>query len=145
MCAVKILELNGPNLQLLGRREPEVYGTHTLESIERMVREKAEKLGVTVEFRQENDEGALVSAIGGLPGRFDGLMLNAAAYTHTSVALYDALRAVGVPCVEVHLSNPAAREAFRHHSYLSAVARAVMCGFGVAGYGLAIDALAQMQ
>lgn len=126
---------------MLGRREPEVYGVHTLESIERMVREKAEKLGATVEFRQENDEGALVSAIGGLPGRFDGLMLNAAAYTHTSVALYDALRAVGVPCVEVHLSNPAAREAFRHHSYTAAASVGVVAGFGAWSYLLALEGL----
>ena len=138
---MKILVLNGPNLQLLGRREPSVYGTATLEDIRRQVEARAAALGVTADFMQSNDEGALVTAIGESAGRYDGLILNPAAYTHTSVALRDAVTATGLPCVEVHLSNTAAREEFRHRSLTVGVCLGQVMGFGPDGYLLALDGL----
>jgi 3-dehydroquinate dehydratase-2 len=141
MGVMRILVLNGPNLNLLGRREPSVYGARTLQDIESMLRERAAALGVEIDFRQHNDEGALVTAIGETPGRFDGLVFNPAAYTHTSVALRDALSAVRIPCVEVHLSNTAAREEFRHRSLTAAACVGVIAGFGADSYLLALEAL----
>src|SRR5574337_1627134 len=140
--------LNGPNLNLLGTREPQVYGSQTLADVEHICAATFARHGLALEFRQSNHEGALVDWIheaGRLhaEGRLAGVVLNAAAYTHTSVALLDAVKGTGVPLVELHISNVHARESFRHHSYLAAAARAVMCGFGVQGYALAIDGLAQ--
>ncbi|MEG1770444.1 MAG: type II 3-dehydroquinate dehydratase [Comamonas sp.] len=140
--------LNGPNLNLLGSREPTIYGSATLADVQVLCEQACARHGLALAFHQSNHEGQLVDWIheaGRLhaQGQLAGLILNAAAYTHTSVALLDAVKGTGVPLVELHISNVHARESFRHHSYLSAAARAVMCGFGVAGYGLAIDAVAQ--
>lgn len=133
--------LNGPNLNLLGTREPEIYGRTTLADIERMCRETAAAHGIDIVFRQTNFEGELVTQLQEARGSL-GVVLNAGAYTHTSIALADAIKAAGLNVVEVHLSNVFAREAFRHHSFLSPVARGVICGFGAEGYRLAIAALA---
>ncbi|TCT02939.1 type II 3-dehydroquinate dehydratase [Aquabacter spiritensis] len=133
--------LNGPNLNLLGTREPEIYGTTTLADVEAACRAAAAGHKLDLVFRQTNHEGELVEQIHAARGSF-GVVLNAGAYTHTSVALRDAIAASGVPTVEVHLSNVFAREAFRHHSYLSPVVRGVICGFGLNGYVLGIAALA---
>lgn len=141
---LSILILNGPNLNLLGTRETEIYGSLTLDDIEDMCRERAERLGVTIDFRQTNSEGELVTWIQRAKGENDGIILNAAAYSHTSIAIHDALAAVELPTIEVHLSNIFKREAFRHHSHVSAVARGVICGFGARGYVLALDALADI-
>ena len=145
-----ILVLNGPNLNLLGTREPAVYGSTTLADVRTLCEATGQTLGVAVDFRQSNHEGVLIDWIheagtAQRSGSLLGVVFNAGAYTHTSVALHDAIKGAGATTIEVHISNVHAREPFRHHSYLSSVARAVMCGFGVAGYGLAIDALAQMQ
>jgi 3-dehydroquinate dehydratase-2 len=140
--AHQILILNGPNLNLLGQREPDIYGRTTLADIEVMCRAEAARLGLAVECRQSNSEGELVTWIQEVPGRFAGLILNAGAYSHTSVALLDALRAVGVPLIEVHLSNIYQRETFRHRSYVSLAADGVICGFGPEGYLMALRALA---
>lgn len=141
----RILVLNGPNLNLLGTREPGIYGTATLADVERLCAERAAEHGLAVSCRQSNHEGALVDALHEAAADPDvvGCVLNAGAYTHTSVALHDAVRATGLPVVEVHLSNPHAREAFRHTSYLSPVAVAVISGAGVDGYGYAVDLLAR--
>ena len=139
----RILVLNGPNLNLLGIREPQTYGADTLADIEKLCRAEAKALKLGLEFRQSNHEGELVTWIQEARGTFDGLMINPAAYSHTSVAIHDALRMLDVPIVEVHLSNIHAREAFRHHSYVSAVATGVICGLGPLGYRLAITALAE--
>ncbi len=133
--------LNGPNLNLLGTREPAIYGAATLADVEALCRDTARQHGLELVFQQTNHEGALVDLIQGAAGAV-GIVLNAGAYTHTSVALRDAIAAVGVPTVEVHLSNVFAREAFRHHSYLSPVVRGVICGFGPQSYALGIAALA---
>ena len=137
---MRILFLNGPNLNLLGQREPEVYGRTTLTDIEAKVHERAKKLGVTVEFRQSNQEGELVAWIQQAKGAFDAIVLNAAAYTHTSVALRDAISAVGVPTIEIHLSNVHAREEFRHKSLIAPVCRGQIIGFGANSYVLAVEA-----
>ena len=137
---MKILFLNGPNLNLLGQREPEVYGRTTLADIEQKVQERASSLGAEVEFRQSNVEGELVSWIQQAKGKFSVIVLNAAAYTHTSIALRDAIAGVGVPTVEVHLSNVHAREEFRQKSYISAVCRGQITGFGAFSYILALEA-----
>ena len=137
---MRILFLNGPNLNLLGQREPEVYGRTTLADIEAKVHERANKLGVTVEFRQSNQEGELVAWIQQAKGAFDAIVLNAAAYTHTSVALRDAISAVGVPTIEIHLSNVHAREEFRHKSLIAPVCRGQIIGFGANSYVLAVEA-----
>ena len=136
-----LLILNGPNLNLLGTREPGVYGTTTLAGIEAMVTAHAAARGARAVCLQSNHEGALVDAIHAARGVHDGIVLNAGAYTHTSVALRDAVAAVDVPTVEVHLSNVHARERFRRHSYLAPVVIGQIAGFGPAGYLLAIDAL----
>ncbi len=139
-----VLILNGPNLNLLGTRQPEIYGHETLAGIEEACRNHAATLGLNVTFRQSNMEGDLVTWIQDARGKFDGVILNAAAYTHTSVAILDALKAVGLPTIEVHLSNIHQREAFRHHSYVSQAAKGMICGFGGHGYILALDALSRM-
>jgi 3-dehydroquinate dehydratase II len=143
-----ILVLNGPNLNLLGTREPAVYGAATLADVERLCREAGERLGHSVECRQSNHEGALVDAIheagrAHAAGSLIGVVFNAGAYTHTSIALHDAIKGTGVPVIEVHVSNVHAREAFRHHSWLSPVAAGIVIGLGVDGYVLAIEALAR--
>ncbi len=135
--------LNGPNLNLLGTREPEVYGHLTLTDVEAMCVEKARSLGHDIEFAQSNQEGELVTLIQEGRGRVAALVFNPAAYTHTSIALHDAIRAVGVPTWEVHLSNVHRREAFRQHSYISPLARGVICGYGAKGYLVALEAAAE--
>ena len=137
---MKILCLNGPNLNLLGQREPSIYGRTTLEQIEDSVRKRAAQLGATAEFRQSNHEGELVTWIHEARGRFDVIILNAAGYTHTSVALRDAITAIGIPTIEVHLSNVHAREKFRHTSLLAPVCVGQIVGFGANSYVLAVDA-----
>ena len=134
--------LNGPNLNLLGEREPEIYGRDNLADLERICREEAEALGLAVDFRQTNHEGELVTWIQEARHGAAGLILNAGAYTHTSVAVLDALTILKVPVMEVHLSNIFRRESFRHHSYVSAAATGVICGLGFDGYRLALRALA---
>lgn len=138
-----IFVLNGPNLNLLGQRRPEVYGYTTLHDIERMVRERAADHGFDVEFMQSNHEGALVDEIQRARTRGAAIIINPAAYTHTSVALHDALEAAELPVVEVHLSNVHRREQFRHHSFVSPQATAVIAGAGAYGYVMAVDFLAQ--
>jgi 3-dehydroquinate dehydratase-2 len=137
---MKILVLNGPNLNLLGQREPEIYGHETLADVERMVRERASRSGAEVDFRQTNQEGELVSWIQQARGVFDAIVLNAAAYTHTSIALRDAIAASEVPTVEVHLSNIHARERFRHHSMIAAACVGQVSGFGSLSYVLGVEA-----
>ena len=137
---MKTLFLNGPNLNLLGQREPEVYGRTTLADIEAKVREKAARLNVEIDFRQTNLEGELVSWIQQARGDFDVIVLNAAAYTHTSVALRDAISATEVPTIEIHLSNVHAREEFRHKSLIAAVCWGQITGFGAESYILALEA-----
>jgi 3-dehydroquinate dehydratase-2 len=137
---MNILFLNGPNLNLLGQREPEVYGRTTLVDIEAKVRDRAAKLKVGIEFRQSNIEGELVTWIQEAKGKFEVIVLNAAAYTHTSVALRDAIAAVGVPTIEIHLSNVHAREEFRHTSLIAPVCRGQIAGFGANSYVLAVEA-----
>ena len=136
--------LNGPNLNRLGLREPGIYGAVTLADIEAQARERTAKRGFELIFRQSNHEGALVDWLQEASDSA-GVVLNAGAYTHTSVALHDAIRAIAAPVVEVHLSNVFAREAFRHHSTISPVAKGVICGFGAESYLLAIDAIAGWQ
>lgn len=144
------LILNGPNLNLLGTREPAVYGSHTLADVEAFCAQACASHGFALDFRQSNHEGELVDwlheagraqSAGGLAG----VILNAGAYTHTSVALHDAIKGTGITLIELHISNVFAREPFRHHSYISPAAKAVMCGFGVSGYALAVAGLAGMQ
>jgi 3-dehydroquinate dehydratase-2 len=139
-----IYVLNGPNLNMLGTREPAKYGHTTLADVERLCREAAKRFGLGVEFRQSNHEGTLVDWIQEAREKAVGIVLNPAGYTTTSVAILDAILAAGVPVVEVHITNIHAREEFRHHSYISKAARAVICGFGVTGYTLAISGLAAM-
>jgi 3-dehydroquinate dehydratase-2 len=145
-----VLVLNGPNLNLLGTREPAVYGSATLADVEAMCAEACARHGFALDFRQSNHEGQLVDWLheagrAQAAGTLAGVVFNAGAYTHTSVALHDAIKGTGLTLIELHISNVHAREAFRHHSYLSPAAKAVMAGFGVAGYPLAIAGLAQMQ
>jgi len=137
---MKVLFLNGPNLHLLGQREPEVYGRATLADIEAKVRERAKELKVQIDFRQSNQEGELVGWIQKAKGKFDAVVINAAAYTHTSIALRDAIAAVGVPTIEIHLSNIHAREEFRHKSLIAPVCCGLICGFGQKSYILALEA-----
>jgi 3-dehydroquinate dehydratase-2 len=137
--------INGPNLNLLGTREPEKYGRATLTDVENLCRETANKYGLAVEFRQSNREGEIIDFIHEA-GRTKaaGIIINPAAYTHTSIAIMDAILATQVPAIEVHITNIHAREEFRRHSYVSGVAKAVLAGFGINGYALAIDGLAAL-
>lgn len=142
--APRVLLLNGPNLNMLGRREPEIYGRETLSELEAACRRRAGELGLGLECRQSNHEGALVDWIQEAPGQFDALLLNPGALTHSSIALLDALQSVRLPTIEVHLSNIHRRETFRHHSYVSLAADGVIIGLGRQGYLLALEALAEM-
>lgn len=139
-----ILIVNGPNLNMLGTRQPEVYGHETLADVEASVRSHAASLGLDVDFRQSNHEGILVDWIQDARHGAAGIIINAGAYTHTSVAILDALLAVQKPTVEVHFSHIHQREEFRHHSYVSKAAKGMICGFGSHGYILALDALARL-
>lgn len=141
--AKRVLVLNGPNLNMLGTREPQTYGSQTLADIEKMAVAEGKKLGLAVSCKQSNHEGELVTWIQQALGTQDAIVINPGAYSHTSVAIHDAIRAVGLPVVEVHLSNIYTREAFRHHSYVSPVALGVICGLGATGYRLALHALAE--
>ncbi|MBI5164792.1 MAG: type II 3-dehydroquinate dehydratase [Magnetospirillum sp.] len=139
-----ILIVNGPNLNMLGSRQPEVYGRETLADIETLCLARAAALGLDIEFRQSNHEGDLVDWIQQARGRSSGIVINAGAYTHTSVAILDALLAAEVPAVEVHLSNIHRREEFRQHSFVAKAAQGMICGFGSHGYVLALEALARL-
>lgn len=138
---IRVLVINGPNLNMLGRREPGIYGKETLDSIIAGLEKLAVERSVELTCLQSNNEGDLVSAIQQAEGTQDGIIMNPAAYTHTSVALRDALQSVSVPCVEVHLSNIHAREEFRHKSLTAAACAGQICGFGAAGYRMALDGL----
>lgn len=144
MTAPVILVVNGPNLNMLGSRQPEVYGRDTLADIESSCRQHAATLGIDIEFHQSNHEGDLVTWIQGARGRCAGIVINAGAYTHTSIAILDALLAAEVPAIEVHLSNLHQREDFRHQSYVAKAAKGMICGLGSHGYLLAIDALTRL-
>jgi 3-dehydroquinate dehydratase-2 len=139
-----IFVLNGPNLNLLGVREPSIYGAETLADVRRRTETRAQALGLMVEFRQSNHEGALVDWIQEAREKACGIIINAGAYTHTSIAILDALSAAEKPVIELHLSNVFRREAFRHHSYVSPAAQGVICGFGPKGYELAVEAMADI-
>jgi 3-dehydroquinate dehydratase-2 len=145
MAAPQIFVLNGPNLNLLGTREPEIYGSDTLDDIADRLDDRARALGVSIDMRQSNHEGHLIdwlheaNALGA-----KAVILNAGGFTHTSVALHDAVKAIAVPVIEVHLSNPAARESFRRRSLIAAAARGTIAGFGAVGYELALDAAARL-
>ena len=144
-----VLVLNGPNLNLLGTREPAIYGAETLADVEKICRDEGARLGLAIDFRQSNHEGQLIDWIHEAgrecaSGAMLGVVFNAGAYTHTSIALHDAIKGANVPLIELHISNVHAREPFRHHSWLSPVARGVMAGFGVKGYALAIAGLAML-
>jgi 3-dehydroquinate dehydratase-2 len=139
-----ILVLNGPNLNLLGSREPAIYGRETLDDIAVACRKHGESLGLAVEFRQTNREDELIGWVQQARSNAAGILINPAGYGHTSIALLDALLAVGLPIIEVHLSNIFARESFRHHSYVSRAARGVICGLGAQGYLLALSAMSEL-
>lgn len=141
-----VFVLNGPNLNLLGAREPEIYGHDTLDTIAEALDDQAQALGLEIDLRQSNHEGHLVDWLHEAASRkVCAVILNAGALTHTSIALHDAIKAIAVPVIEVHLSNPHAREAFRHHSTISSVARGTICGFGALSYALALDAAARLR
>ena len=140
----EILVLNGPNLNMLGVREPDIYGYETLADIEDLCNDRARSLGLTIDFRQSNFEGELVTIIQKSRDMAAGIIINGAVYTHTSVAILDALRTSELPVIELHLSNIHAREAFRHKSYIAQAAVGIICGFGAHGYVLAIDAMARL-
>jgi len=140
----RILVLNGPNLNMLGRREPEIYGRQTLDEIRAACEERAAALGLGVDFRQSNNEGEIVDWIQSAAGTCAGIIINPAAYTHTSIAIMDALNQSDCPVIEIHLSNIFRRESFRHHSYVSSTAQGMICGFGGHGYLLALEAMARL-
>lgn len=140
----KILILNGPNLNMLGLREPEIYGSQTLQDVEDLCFEVAHDHDFKIDFRQSNHEGQLVDWIQEARDTVAGVIINAAAYTHTSVAIHDALKLLECPIIEVHISNPKEREVFRHYSYIESVAKAVFAGHGVQGYKMAIEKLADL-
>lgn len=142
--AQTVLVLNGPNLNLLGKREPEIYGRESLDDIRRMVEDHGRSLDLAIDFQQWNGEGEIVTAIQKAREYAAGIVINPAAYSHTSVAILDALLAVDLPVIEVHLSNPHRREDFRHFSYVSQAARGIICGLGAGGYVLALDGLARI-
>jgi 3-dehydroquinate dehydratase-2 len=139
-----VLVLNGPNLNMLGKRQPKIYGRETLADVEKACRTEAARLGLTIEFAQSNHEGVLVDLIQAARDKNSAIVINAAAYTHTSVALLDALNAAELPTVEVHISNIYKRESFRHHSYISPAAVGVIAGLGTQGYLMALQALARL-
>jgi len=140
---MRILVVNGPNMRLLGKREPDVYGTETLEEVETRVGETAASLGAAVEFFQSNHEGDIVDKIGDAIGEYDGIVINPAAFTHTSVAIRDAVAAVDIPTIEVHLSNIHSREEFRKSSVTAPACVGQICGFGILGYEMAVRVLAK--
>ena len=144
MAKKKILVLNGPNLNLLGKRQPEIYGTLTLAQIEHRIRALAKELGIEIEVRQSNSEGELVTWIQEAANKFGAIVINPAAYTHTSLAMRDAVSAVGIPTVEIHISNIHKREPFRHHSFIAEVAVGQIAGFGVDSYMLGLRAAADL-
>jgi 3-dehydroquinate dehydratase-2 len=139
-----VLVLNGPNLNMLGKRQPQIYGRETLADVEKNCRAEGRRLGLAIEFAQSNHEGVLVDLIQGAREKNSAIVINAGAYTHTSVALLDALNAAELPAVEVHISNIYKRESFRHHSYISPAAVGVIAGLGIHGYLLALQALARL-
>ena len=141
--AKRVLVLNGPNLNMLGTREPATYGSQTLADIEKLATDEGKTLGLEVTCRQSNFEGELVTWIQQALGQYDAIVINPGAYSHTSIAIHDAFRAVSLPVIEVHLSNIYTREPFRRHSYVSPVALGVICGLGATGYKLALHALAE--
>ena len=146
MASNLIFVLNGPNLNLLGSREPAIYGHDTLDTIAIMLEDQADALGLKIDLRQSNHEGHLVDWLHEAGSRQClAVILNAGALTHTSIALHDAIKAITVPVIEVHLSNPHARESFRHHSFISSVAKGSICGFGAQSYALALDAAARLR
>jgi 3-dehydroquinate dehydratase-2 len=140
----RVLVLNGPNLNLLGTREPDVYGSMSLGDIEKLCTKTCAALDMSCDFRQSNHEGELVTWIQEAAGGADAILINPASYSHTSVAIHDALKAVDLPVIEVHLSNIHQREPFRHFSYVSSVAKGVICGLGPAGYKYGLSAIAEM-
>ena len=142
--ALRVLCISGPNLQMLGTREPEIYGTETLRDIHARLRARGKELGVAVDARQTNHEGEILDWIAGARGKYAGLLLNAAALTHTSLAIYDALRATALPCVEVHLSNPEAREAYRARSRIAPACVGKVSGFGGESYLLGLEGLVKL-
>lgn len=142
--AKPVFVLNGPNLNLLGVREPEIYGRDTLDDVRRRAEARAAALGLAVDFRQSNHEGELIGWIQEARERASGILLNAGSLTHTSIGILDALQASELPVIEVHLSNIFRRESFRHHSYVSLAAKGVICGLGVQGYELALEAMAKL-
>lgn len=139
-----VFVLNGPTLNLLGKREPHIYGRVTLKDIEKMVKARAKELSLGIDFRQSAREGELIEWILEARDKASGIIINAAAYSHTSIAILDALKAAELPVIEVHLSNIYKREAFRHHSHVSAAADGVIAGFGALGYVMAVDAMAAL-
>jgi 3-dehydroquinate dehydratase-2 len=139
---MRILVIHGPNLQLLGKREPEIYGSETLSQIDKRIRARAKALGANVTIVQSNHEGDIVDRIGSAVGACDAIIINPGAYTHTSIAIRDAIAGAGLPAVEVHLSNTAAREEFRRRSHIAPVCKGTIAGFGANGYLLALEALA---
>ena len=141
---MKILIINGPNMQLLGKREPEIYGSRSLEDLQNMLTEFADNLGLQTEFFQSNHEGDIVDRIGNAGNEIAGIIINPAAYTHTSVAIHDALKGVAKPAIEVHLSNIHSREGFRHNSLTAPACIGQICGFGTHGYKLALEAMAEI-
>ncbi|MAI61199.1 MAG: type II 3-dehydroquinate dehydratase [Micavibrio sp. TMED27] len=140
----RVLILNGPNLNMLGLREPDIYGEHTLDDVKGWCIERGQQLGFDIDFRQSNHEGELVTWIQEARGTIDGLLINAAAYTHTSVAIHDALKLLDIPIIEVHISDPKKREEFRHISYIEPVASEVVAGEGPKGYLLALEKLGEL-
>lgn len=139
-----VLILNGPNLNLLGTREPQIYGSTTLKEVEKMCERRAKQRGLAISFHQSNSEEKLIDWIHGAINGALGIIINPAAFTHTSVAILDALSMVKHPIIELHISNPHKREPFRHHSYVTAAATALICGLGVGGYPIAVDAMADL-
>ncbi len=140
----KIFILHGPNLNMLGRREPEIYGTQTLQDIENICRQNAQKIDIETDFFQSNHEGEIIDALQAIIDTHDGLIINAGAYTHTSVAIHDALKLLNMPIIEIHISDPQTREEFRHHSYISPLATKIIKGQGVDGYAQAIDKIGKL-
>jgi len=139
-----VVVLNGPNLNMLGLRQPHIYGSATLDDVEQLCADTADQLGLAIEFRQTNGEGELITWVQECRGRAAGIVINPAGYSHTSVALLDALLAVELPVIEVHISNIHKRDEFRHHSFVSKAATGVICGLGIRGYAMALEALADI-